>query len=57
MRSVSDTVRLEIRTMASNLIYAATILNYEFIKRQVIEFDLETPTADFTMLDSADAEF
>jgi len=50
-------VLLDINIISSNLIYVATVVNYEFIKKQIREVDLEGLFILSTMLDSSDDLF
>lgn len=50
-------ITLNINTISSNLIYVATVLNHEFIKKQIKEVDLESLMLLSSMVDSAGDDF
>lgn len=50
-------VMLDINVISSNLIYVATVLNYEFIKKRIKEVDLESIMQLSQLEDSSDDFF
>lgn len=53
----SGRVTLDINVISSNLIYVATVLNHEYIKKQIKEVDLEGLMILSSMVDSSDDFF
>ena len=52
--STQERIRLDVRNLSSNLLYASTIFNHDFIKKQIQEFDIESFLAMATLIDSED---
>ena len=50
-------VLLDINILSSNLIYVATVVNYEFVKKQIREADLKGLFVLSEMMDSSDDRF
>lgn len=52
-----EMITLDIKTISSNLLYASTMFNRDFIKRRVKIVDLETFTSLTSVMDSTDDHF
>ena len=50
-------VTIDINTISSNLIYVATVLNFEYVKKQIKEVDLESMFILSSIVDMSDDYF